>query len=466
MGGVLSGGLSAASLACQSAICCCNVATCMSSAGNGLNGVSSRAAKLYYVLVLGLGTLLALVLRYNGDQLNLNLHVWQVHCSDTHDAAGGVLPGGLGPLLGYQEQYVYCKGDAAVFRISFVLSCFFAFMTVSTFFSGARLHRGWWGPKLVALFFALLACFFITNSFFDNSGFAWLARVVSMAFLVLQILILVDFAYQWNDAWVALAFPAGGEDNQLWLVAILGCSALLYLVVLAGVPLVFTFYGDCPLGVAFATVTLVGVVALTGLTLFRDKIVGEEHEGAILPAAVVSAYAVYLCWSALQSNPDAQCKPDTGASAVSVNVQMALGMAVAVLSVCWTSLSATEGIEALVKGSEASDKAQGSASTPLYTVESAGGGERTVEAEAFEGAGDDDDEGGSLWLFHLVMMTASMYMAMLITNWGAEDGAHGNEDGQVGLASAWVKGVSGWCTMLVYSWTLVAPKVMGAYRDF
>jgi len=65
------------------------------------------------------------------------------------------------------------------------------------------------------------------------------------------------------------------------------------------------------------------------------------------------------------------------ASGKDETVQMALGIVVAVLSVCWTSLSATEGIQSLVKGAEV-EKGQGggSASTPLYTVESAGGGER------------------------------------------------------------------------------------------
>ena len=85
------------------------------------------------------------------------------------------------------------------------------------------------------------------------------------------------------------------------------------------------------------------------------------------------------------------------------------------------------------------------------------------------GYADDDDEDWSedrLWLFHLILTTASMYMAMLLTNWGASDYAKGNEDGKVGLASMWVKIISQWFTMLLYVWSLIAPRVLGEWREF
>mmetsp|Transcript_10128 Transcript_10128/g.18617 ORF Transcript_10128/g.18617 Transcript_10128/m.18617 type:complete len:464 (+) Transcript_10128:223-1614(+) len=461
MGAIVSGMMGATSLACQSAMCCCSMTNCMMTAGNGMNGVSARSAKIYYILVLGVSTLIALLLRFKGEELNIDFGPWNVHCSDAHDV--DISDSGLlaqMPAFGAPSRNVYCKGDAAVFRISFVLTIFFSVMTVFSL-TGRAFHRGYWGLKLVGLFFGLLLCFFIPNSFFDNSGYAWLARIGSIMFLLMQILILIDFSYQLNESMVDRAFPADGGEDRSWLFIILGLSAVLFLVTLVGIPLLFTFYGDCGLGVGFSTITLVGVIVLTAITLFRDKIVGEDYQGAILPAGVVSAYATFLCWSALESNPDTLCKPDT--SMVSSNVQMGIGIAVAVISLCWTSFSVTDGIETLVTGDDGTSRT--GASTPLYTVEGSDGGSQVVEQESFEAAVDDDEDSNYTWLFHFTMVLASMYLAMIATNWGAESGAHGNDNGQIGLASAWVKILSQWMVVLLYIWTLVAPRVL-AGREF
>jgi hypothetical protein len=37
---------------------------------------------------------------------------------------------------------------------------------------------------------------------FDLNGFAWYARVAGFFYLIIQQVILIDFAYYWNDKWV------------------------------------------------------------------------------------------------------------------------------------------------------------------------------------------------------------------------------------------------------------------------
>jgi len=465
MGGLLSTSLGLASIACQSAICCCNVLTCCTTAARGADGVSAKLAKIFYVVLLAAATLLAAVMRYNGDDWGINIGAWEVHCSDTNDEHAINNVGGV--ALG-EEQFIYCKGDAAVYRISFVMATFFGVMSLLTISNNA-MHRGFWGLKIGCLLVSLLLCFFIPNSFFDNSGYAWIARLVSMGFLLLQILILIDFAYQWNDSWVAKAYPDDGMDDQMWLVAILGSAAALYLASFVGIPLLFTYYGDCGTGIAFSTITLIGILLFTGVTLFRDRIVGQE--GAILPAAVVGAYTTYLCWSALDSNPHNECKPGLGGD-TNDTAHMVMGMIIAVVSLSWSAVSVTESLGSLVTGGDAPNSGEPNASTPLYSVEGADGRESRVERESFEHADSDSDSDWSesnLWAFHLVMFTASCYMAMLLTNWGASEGAHGNENGFVSEASMWVKIVSQWLTILLFTWTIVAPRVMeemGWDRDF
>ena len=66
------------------------------------------------------------------------------------------------------------------------------------------------------------------------------------------------------------------------------------------------------------------------------------------------------------------------------------------------------------------------------------------------------------------MTTASIYMAMLLTDWGTKDLTENNHNqtgyhnininitgGRTGM---WVKIVSEWLTMILYSWTLIASR--------
>ena len=77
------------------------------------------------------------------------------------------------------------------------------------------------------MFFALLVgSVWIPNYVFDNNGYAWFARVVSVLFLVLQVLMLVDFGYKWNESWTDKADQNKTTDmdndavDTKWLYAI------------------------------------------------------------------------------------------------------------------------------------------------------------------------------------------------------------------------------------------------------
>lgn len=55
----------------------------------------------------------------------------------------------------------------------------------------------------------------------------WVARFGSGLFLVIQMLILLDFTQAWNDAWVS-----AGEDDERWLYGLLGLTVAAYAGVL------------------------------------------------------------------------------------------------------------------------------------------------------------------------------------------------------------------------------------------
>lgn len=55
----------------------------------------------------------------------------------------------------------------------------------------------------------------------------WAARFGSALFLVIQMIILLDFTQSWNDAWVA-----NGEEDPRWLYGLLALTVTAFLGVL------------------------------------------------------------------------------------------------------------------------------------------------------------------------------------------------------------------------------------------
>ena len=427
-----------------------------------------RAAKAGYVAMLGLSTIMALIMRFykgsDGKGLNINLGPWQVGCEPDITPQPTSILGRAG--LHTTHYNAYCQGDAAVYRISFVLAVFFFIMMLGSKCLGEGFHAGLWGVKIFIYIGMMVGCFFIDNSVFNNSGYAWVSRVVSALFLVLQILILVEFGYKWNEDWVNKAYEGAltdydGPSNKKYLYYILACAGFMYVGSIVGIVLMFVYYGkpreghddSCGTHNFFIAFTLIAVISMTALSLFREQLVGEGHRGAILPAAVISAYCTYLLWSAMNSDPDFVCNPsfdpeNGGPSTANV----VLGLIVATFSLMYTAYSASVNAGSLWDGGNDEENAaavekeqrlqsQGSADErealdggEAGTHLSLEDGEKRSNKRAAKYTVSDENEGGGdiskmsakergigepYWFFHLIMCTASMYMAMLLTNWGA-----------------------------------------------
>ena len=89
-----------------------------------------------------------------------------------------------------------CVGNYSVYRLSFSLFAFFGTICLASLCTSA-VHAGLWCVKIVAFFVLIVGTFFIPNEFF--LGYEHFARVASCLFLVLQIVILVDFVYDLDE---------------------------------------------------------------------------------------------------------------------------------------------------------------------------------------------------------------------------------------------------------------------------
>jgi hypothetical protein len=342
----------------------------------------------------------------------------------------------------------------------------FFLLSMFTCVCGTGFHRGFWFWKILLTLGGCVGFMFIPPESFDIVAYIWTARVLSMVFVIIQLFLILAFAYDWNDQWVDNAFTEGNNKN-CWLAAVLTCSLFLYIVAFAGIVLLYIGY-ECSFANTITSITLIVVVLFTAVALFREKLTGGE--GAILPAAVSASYPVYLAWSALESNPNDSCKPFRANTEGGGGV-MAVGIFIAALSMMWLANTSASSAKSLVNGGHGhvDEQGAGEKSQPelIYTVSDDGRTGQDVRREqqgGYEEASEAPAQGNHERLqtaaFYFVLIVTTMYMSMVVTDWGQTEVQAATSTGQM-----WVKVISQWITFILFLWTLLAPRFL-TDRDF
>jgi hypothetical protein len=121
-----------------------------------------------------------------------------------------------------------------------------------------------------------------------------IARIGGILFILVQQLIFVDLAYNWNDSWVEKSNAAEAEEagtGKKWLVAILISIAFFFIAAIVGWVLLFYFFGGCSTNTAFISVTIIFSILITGAQL-------SGEQGSLLSSSMITAYATMLCYNA------------------------------------------------------------------------------------------------------------------------------------------------------------------------
>ena len=316
---------------------------------------------------------------------------------------------------------------------------------------------------------------FTPSAIFDHHGYLNVARVGAAVFVCLQQIILIDLAYNWNDAWVA---NSDRDERDLmgtgdsWLKAILGVAAFLFVAAYTALGFLFHYFGGCPENDAFLWITCVLTLAAVGFQLTGD-------EGSVLTSAVMTTYSVYLCYSAVSNNPDETCNPTIGEDSV---LSVVLGIGCIVASMVWTTysyansmtdmLSEGAGSVALIEEGEAREATAeegegGGAAGDKYgatqmgseSSDRSGGGSAGAAHEAVRGGLAFDDT-GMAWKLNLVLVLISMWIPMVLTDWGSINVGGGLvSKPSAGLTAMWMIIVAQWIALALYIWTLVAPRI-------
>jgi serine incorporator 1/3 len=322
-----------------------------------------------------------------------------------------------------------------------------------------------------------------------------LPPVGGVLFILVQQLMVVDMSHNWNNSWVEKSNQAEEQERgsgKKWLVAVLLSCLTMFAVTIAALVYLFVEFTGCPTNNAFIAVTLVGIVAVT-----VAQLTGEE--GSLLSSAVVSLWATYLAYSAVTKNPDPTCNPSLGLPTIA---NIVLGLFVCALGLGYTgwSYTAEDKLSSNSKSTEAAaaatttgtDAAAASTTTPYQsaTDDNQGGGKKVtgvvVSSNADDeeagrigngGAAHDDDDNenhplssdpGTLsnsWRLNAILAFICCWTAVVLTEWGSVKGSGDVANPQTGNVAMWMVVASQWVVLVLYVWTLVAPRLF-PNRDF
>eukprot|EP00816_Leptocylindrus_hargravesii_P011605 CAMPEP_0196809956 /NCGR_PEP_ID=MMETSP1362-20130617/9827_1 /TAXON_ID=163516 /ORGANISM="Leptocylindrus danicus, Strain CCMP1856" /LENGTH=459 /DNA_ID=CAMNT_0042184807 /DNA_START=75 /DNA_END=1451 /DNA_ORIENTATION=- len=352
----------------------------------------------------------------------------------------------------YQE---ICKGHAGVYRIGFVASLFFAFAALASTVKRTA-NRISWGPKYMLF---LLGCFFsifIDNDPLFNDVFLNLARIGASLFIVLQNVILIDMAYNWNDAWVINANTAERENGDgagnKWLAAILGLAVLMFIFSITSVGLMYHYYGGCDINEAFISITLIMIVAITGVQL-------SGEDGSLLTSAIISAYAAYLAFTSMSKNPDGDCNPFLGENNA---LGIVIGVGFTLISLTWAGFSLTAEkrlsssgasiTDSLLEHDNENDTTSAAQPTVVGGLVTGDANNDDPESQGVRVDSVPDADYSTHWKLNVVLMLVVCWFSVSLTGWGTVESSGNAANPDTGKVSMWMIIVSQWLTLGIYLW--------------
>jgi len=143
-------------------------------------GDSKKGNKAFYVLLLFGMIIVSLTLRYWTGTITVPLYFYKYD---------------------YDIGCNTCIGYGAVYRISAALFFFYAIHCGMLLCRGCgrSLNEANFVIQLLLFIVILIGCWFIPTAFFDV--YVHISRVVSGVFLILQVMLFIDFAMKWNEDW-------------------------------------------------------------------------------------------------------------------------------------------------------------------------------------------------------------------------------------------------------------------------
>ncbi|PWA81573.1 serinc-domain containing serine and sphingolipid biosynthesis protein [Artemisia annua] len=358
----------------------------------------SLRARFMYGIIFSLVNLVAWFLRDYGQRVSLHFHVLKACGPEGHECfqTMGVLRVSLGCFIFFFIMFLTTCGTSKLYNIR------------NTW------HSGWWSLKLAILLIALVFSFFIPSDYVHLYG--EFARVGAGIFLILQLISVIEFIAWWNAYWMP------DERKKRSSCCGLFMSTLFYLASLCGIIAMYAMYASkpsCTLNIFFITWTAILLLVMMAISLH------SKVNRGLLSSGIMASYVVFLCWSALRSEPaHEKCSPQHDNK--HVDWMTVLGFLIGVSAIVMATFSTG------------------------------------IDSETFQLKKQvdqmEDDIPYNYGFFHLIFSLGAMYFAMLFISWNLDSSTR-KWSIDVGWASTWVKIVNEWFAATIYLWKLIWPIV-------
>jgi len=348
----------------------------------------------------------------------------------------------------------HCYGILAIYRICFtsstlhlILSIMMIGVTNSKQIRG-KIQNGFWGPKMIIWLVATILTFFMGNSFFIFWS-RYIAIVGSVLFMLIQLIILIDFSYSWVETFIN-NYENTDDKRYMYILIISTVTMLVGAVALTIVMYVIFGKSGCSLNKVFISVNFVLCILITIISILPEVQYANPQSG-IAQASTIVIYATYIVCSAISNEPEdgLHCNPFNKKTQVTSTL---LGVFFTFISIAYsTTRAAANGIFLGDMDDEYS--------VPL--LDESEKAKRDDDSSDAEDNYDDDEEHRTAYnyaFFHLIFALAGTYIAMLLTDWNMMKYTNGfNLIVGQSWSSVWVKIITGWLAILLYLWTVVAP---------
>ena len=393
-----------------------------------------------------------------------------------------------------EELLARCVGHSGVYRSA--LSAFLFFIVAALAVVCKRTaNREAWPAKYIVFLVVTIGMIFVPNTPLFVDVYLTIARIGAIIFILFQQIVLVDIAHNWNDGWVVRADHADTEHSgagKKWLIAIVVSAGLLFVSSLVGWGLLYAYFGgttSCTTNTILITMTIVLSLLITVAQL-------SGTEGSLLASSLITSYATMLCYNAVTRNPNPVCNPTlVGGDNSSDTLSMIIGLGLTIVSLCYVGWSTTA--DSTLGGNNSSsnnnendididttnnDQEQRASSSKISGVVINTYDSTTMDSDDVDGTVREEDRNvdasttntsdtipnnfSNNWKLNIALAAVTCWYSMVLTSFGAIAGADGTvANPQVGTINMWIIIGSQWCALLLYTWTLVAPRLFPD-RDF
>lgn len=95
-----------------------------------------------------------------------------------------------------------------------------------------------WGLKYLIVIGGIIGAFFIPEGTFGIT-WMWFGIIGGFLFILIQLILIIDFAHSWAEAWVG---NYEETESKGWYYALIGVTLLCYAISIAGVVLLYVFF--------------------------------------------------------------------------------------------------------------------------------------------------------------------------------------------------------------------------------